>query len=477
MKIMEKNTSPWLVMIVLTLACMMVLINLGTLNVTLPVITRHFNADAVTSNWILLSYMLFSTVLILIFGPLADIFGRRRLYLWGLVIFIIASLLIGFSPNIWMLLLFRVIQAVGGALIITNQTALITDAFPPELLGKGIGLNVLFAGLAQLLGPIVGGFLASAFDWRWVFWFNVPLGFIAYISGLFILKGVNSKASGDRVDIFGSLIIFLSLGSLIFAFSESSVTGWNNWAVILSIIIFIIFTPLFIFVERHTASPMFDFTLFRNRSYAMANLSTFLSFFTQTATVLLISLYYQVAENNTSFQAGLKIVPIMIGMLIFSPISSSLINRYSVQKLSSGGLAITGIGLSLLIMNLGSGVPYWSIALALSLVGIGFGIFLPPNTTAIMTLVPTHRRGTANGIRSMLNNMGQLLSTSISLMIVIALLPVQLKNTILSASTSTLSRTDFQLITTSFRWGLFSLLVASILGTVASLLRDPIRNS
>jgi MFS family permease len=283
--------------------------------------------------------------------------------------------------------------------------------------------------------------------------------------------------SGDRVDIFGSLVVFLSLGSLIFAFSESSVIGWNNWAVVLSIILFIIFIPIFILIERHTDSPIFDFALFRNRAYAMANLSTFLSFFSQTATVLLISLYYQVTQNNTPFQAGLKILPIIIGMLIFSPISSSLINKYSVQKLSSSGLALTGAGLLILSLCLGSDVPYWFIAIALCLVGIGFGIFLPPNTTTIMTLVPAHRRGAANGIRSMLNNMGQLLSTSVSLMIVIALLPAQLKNIVLSATTLVLSRTDFQLVTTSFRWGLFSLFVASILGTLASLLRGSLKNN
>ena len=171
---------PWIVLSVISLGSLLVLLNVGTLNVALPVVTRHFHTSADISSWILLSYMLVNTIFILIFGRVADVFGRQKLYLIGLAVFTIAAVLIGFSPNVGVLITLRIIQALGGALVITNTTALITDSFPSKLLGTALGINVLIASTAQLLGPVIGGFLASTLGWRWVFWSSAPFGFIGF---------------------------------------------------------------------------------------------------------------------------------------------------------------------------------------------------------------------------------------------------------------------------------------------------------
>lgn len=468
---------PWLVLSVTSLGALMVLLNLGTLNVALPIVAAHFHAGAVMSNWILLSYMLVNTILILVFGPLADIFGRRKLYLLGLTTFIVASLLIGFSPNVWILIALRAVQAVGGALIITNTTALIADAFPDRLLGTGLGINVLVASSAQLLGPVIGGLLASTLGWRWVFWFNVPIGVLALLWGMYTLRGITVKGTGEKVDWFGSTIVFLSLGGLIVALSEAGVEGWSHWTVIGGLALFVILVPLFIWAERRSTSPMIDFTLFRDRPYAMANLSTFLNSFAQTAVVLLVALFFQVATKETPFHAGLKVLPMTLGMLLISPIAGHLTGKYSVRLLSSSGLAGSGFGLLILIATMGPTTPYWVTALGMLMIGLGSGMFLTPNTTTIMSSVPTHRRGVANGIRSMLNNMGQVLSTVISLMIVTASLPAQLKDVIYAGNSASLSRPDLLKIVVGYRWAFFALFVAVVLGMLASLLRNSSRKS
>ncbi|MBX6396037.1 MAG: MFS transporter, partial [Alicyclobacillaceae bacterium] len=216
---------PWMVLSVTSLGVMLVMLNLGTLNVALPVVVHHFHAGAGVGSWILLSYMLVNTVLILVFGQFADIFGRRKLYLTGMAVFTAVSLLIGFSPNVWVLILLRALQAAGGALVITNTTALITDAFPERHLGKGLGVNVLVASAAQLLGPVIGGFLASTLDWRWIFWFNVPFGALGLVWGMIILRALPTRTSGEKVDLAGGGLVFVALGGLIVAATQLGAAG------------------------------------------------------------------------------------------------------------------------------------------------------------------------------------------------------------------------------------------------------------
>ncbi|WML49033.1 MFS transporter [Neobacillus sp. PS3-34] len=197
---MKDNNYPWLLLSVTGLGVILATLNFSTLNVALPEITNHFHASGLAANWILLSYMLVNTIFILVFGKLADIFGRRGMYLFGLLEFTIVSFLCGLAPNVWVLILLRALQALGGALIITNTTPLITDAFPPKKLGTGLSINILIASIAQLIGPVIGGFLVYHFGWRWVFWFNVPVGIIGFIWGLFTLRAVPGRAKGEKID-------------------------------------------------------------------------------------------------------------------------------------------------------------------------------------------------------------------------------------------------------------------------------------
>jgi EmrB/QacA subfamily drug resistance transporter len=469
-----KERYPWMVLTSTSLACLLVMINYGSLNVALPVMTQYFHAGAGTANWILLSYMLVNTVFILIFGKFADIFGKKKMYLVGCSIFTFSSFFIGFAPNIWVILILRAIQALGGAMLMTNITPIITDVFPEELLSTGLGINMLVVSAGQLLGPVVGGFLAFTLGWKWVFWFNVPLGIIGFVWGNCVLRELPIKANNENIDVFGSITVFMALGGLIVALSEVSVLGLHNWIVILGFVLFIFCMPLFIWIENHTRSSIIDFELFKDRSYTMANIAQFLNAFTRTSVVLLCGLYFQVIFKENSLNAGFKVLPMTMGLLLISPIAGRLATKYSARLLSTLGLVISTIGLIILMSTLNYNTPYWITGFSMLLVGFGSGMFLTPNTTTIMSSVPANRRGVANGLRSLLNNMGQIVSTTMSLMIITAVLPVRLKSVIYNGAAAVVSNSDLNLIISGYKWAFVAMLIATILGMIASFLRNSV---
>jgi len=469
---MNEKYYPWLVLSVTSLGVLLSVLNLSTLNVALPEVATHFHASGVASNWILLSYMLVNTIFILVFGKLADIFGRRKMYLFGLTEFTVVSFLCGLAPNVWVLIVLRALQALGGALIITNTTPLITDAFPAKRLGTGLSINVLVASVSQLFGPVVGGFLVYHFGWRWVFWFNVPVGIIGVIWAFFTLRSIPGDAKGEKVDWGGNIAAFLGLGGLILALSEGGVIGWSNTLVWAGLIFFVVFSILFLWVERHAKFPMIDFKLFHDRPYAMANLATFFNSLARSSVVLLIALFYQVVYSENPFTAGLKVIPVTIGMIIGSIIVGPLTTKYSARVLSTLGLFGTCIGMLILVWKIGIDASLVWMSLGQLLIGVGTGIFQTPNTQSIMLTVPHERRGVANGIRSMLQNMGAVISTALSLMIVTSVLPLHLKEAIYAGAGAHLAASDTQLIANGYRIAFMIMLFLTLFAIATSYLRN-----
>ena len=209
----------WRALSVVSLASILTALGSSSLNVALPKVVQHFGASATAANWILLSYMLANTVLMVAFGRLADLFGRRTMYLLGLGVYIGASLLLGFSPGAWFLVGLRVVQAAGGAMLLTNSAALLVDAFPPRQLGRGMGVYIASFSIAQLVGPTLGGVLADRFGWQWVFWYNVPVGAVCLVWGAVVLRKVGGQGRERGIDVPGNLLVLISLGSLLFGLS------------------------------------------------------------------------------------------------------------------------------------------------------------------------------------------------------------------------------------------------------------------
>ena len=448
--------------------------NTSTLDVALPTVARHFNATATEASWMLLSYMLVNTGLIVAFGRLADIVGRRRLYLVGLAVFTVAGLACGFATNAVELDVMRGVQAVGAASIVTNTTALLTDAFPPEILTLGLGLNVTIVSAAQVIGPLLGGLLATTLGWRAVFWFNVPTGAFGLVWAMISLRrSPRSDEQREPFDFVGAALSFVVLGTLVLVLSEGGALGWTSTPVIAGTVAFAVTAPVFLIVQARRRYPLVDLRMFADRERSMAYLAAFLLSLARFAVVLLISLYLQAADGVDPFQAGLRVVPVAIGMMLASPIAGGLAHRYSARLLSTGGLALTGIGLVGLAALLRPHLSYVTMALALLVIGAGSGLFLTPNTSSIMASIPARRRGIANGIRSMMQNSGYVVSVALSLAIITSPLATSAKKAAYAGTLSSLPTRALDAFTTGCRVALLVLGVMTVAGMVASLRRNP----
>jgi EmrB/QacA subfamily drug resistance transporter len=448
--------------------------NTSTLDVALPAVARHFDATATEASWMLLSYMLVNTGLIVAFGRLADIVGRRRLYILGLALFTVAGLACGFAANAVELDVMRAVQAVGAASIVTNTTALLTDAFPPEILSLGLGLNVTIVSAAQVVGPLLGGMLVTTLGWRAVFWFNVPTGAVGLVWAMVSLR--RSPRSGEPrepFDFVGAALSFAVLGALVLVLSEGGALGWTSAPVVAGAVVFAVAAPVFLAVQARRRYPLVDLRMFADRERSMAYLAAFLLALARFAVVLLVSLYLQAADGVDPFQAGLRVVPVAIGMMLASPVAGALAHRYGARLLSTGGLALTGAGLAGLAALLRPHLPYAVMALTLVVIGAGSGLFLTPNTSSIMASVPARRRGIANGIRSMLQNSGYVVSVALSLAIITSPLTAPAKRAAYAGTLSSLPGGTLHAFTAGCRAALLVLAAMTVAGMVASLRRNP----
>ena len=468
---MKKDLYPWLLLTVTSLAVLLTGLNLSTLNVALPAISAHFQAGAVAASWTILSYMLFNTVLILVFGRLGDIYGRRNLFLFGFAVYTAACFLCGLAANVGVFILFRIFQAIGGALVTANTTPLITDAFIRGRLGLALGINAFFVAIAQLIGPVVGGYLVVVLGWQWIFWLNVPLGILCLVWGWLRLRPEPGRARGDKIDVKGNIAAVLGLGGLIYALSEGGVTGWVRAPVLAGILLFAVSAVFFFRHERRVPSPMIDLTMFNNRCYAMANLAAFLNSYTRAASLLMVSLYFQIVAQDNPLEAGLKTLPIAIGLSLSSPVVGLLSQKYSARFLSIVGLVGTCLGLGLLIWQIRGEVSVFWISVGGLLVGIGSGVFQTPNTMLIMTTVRAARRGVANGIRSMLQNMGKVFGTALSLLLVTYYLPYHLKNAVYEGTVGVLQPENIDLISQGFQASFWIMLFLTVIAIFATYFR------
>ncbi|HVT70085.1 MAG TPA: DHA2 family efflux MFS transporter permease subunit [Trebonia sp.] len=466
----------WRVLSVTSLGVLLAGTNTSTLDVALPVVARHFSANATEASWIVLSYMLVNTILILVFGRVADMVGRRRLYMVGLAIMTAASVLCGFAPSAVVLAICRAVQAVGAAAIITNTTALLTDAFPRRLLSTGLSYNVTAVSAAQVAGPIVGGALASALGWRAVFWFNVPFGVLGLLWGMRTLRADPPHRTREPFDMVGAALTFAVVGGLVLALSEGGALGWSNPLVVIGGALFAVSLPVFIATQRRRRFPMLDLSVFGDYERTMAYASSTLMGIARFAVVLLIALYLQAASGADPFQAGVRVIPVAAGMVLASPLAGRLALRYPARWVSSAGMAIAAAGLAVLAAVISPSLDYPAIGGCLLAVGIGTGIFMTPNTTSIMGGVAPGRRGIVNGVRSMLQNTGFAVSTAMSLAIVTSPLSPGQKQSAFAGTLSRLSSSALDNFTGGYRTALAVLAGVSVLGMVLSLARNAVRH-
>jgi len=404
------NKSPAL--FITTLASFLTPFGISSVNIALPSIGKTFSMDAILLSWVTTVYLLTSAMFLVPFGKIADIYGRKRMFTYGIMTFILGSAGSAISNSAAMLICFRILQGVGASAIYPIGAAILTSAFPARELGKVLGINTASVYLGYSLGPFFGGLLTSHLGWRSIFLVNVLVGLIALIFIFWKLKGEWREAKEEKFDLTGSVLYSIILLFIMYGFSQLSTT--QGAGLVLAGFLGII---LFIKWETKVRSPVLEIKLFRNnRAFAFSNLATLIHCSATFAVTFLLSLYLQYIKKLTPENAGLILIAQPIVQALCSPFSGKLSDRIEPRIVASIGMALTGVGLGLLtVLNEKTTLVF--IVGNLILLGFGYGLFSVPNASAVMSSVENRFYGMASGTLSTMRVTGMAFSMGIAVLL------------------------------------------------------------
>jgi EmrB/QacA subfamily drug resistance transporter len=444
-------------------------INSGTLIIALPDLERSLHTSLLELVWVILVYMIASTVLVLSAGRLSDQFGRKRAYIGGFVVFALASLGAGFAANGTQLILWRILQGIGGSFLFANAAAIVTDAFPRKQLGLAMGTNTMVAAIGLVIGPVLGGALV-AINWPWVFWFNVPLALAGSAWAAVILHEGARRDEVTTFDVAGTITFLVGLTGLVLGISKGGISGWGSPVVIGGLIAGAVLLPAFVVIERHQRAPMLDLTIFSNRLFAAASGAAFINGLARFALMFVFVFYFQGVQGDTPILAGVKLAPLAVGMLISSPLAGIWADRRGSRGMAVLGMLVTASGLALMT-TLGRDTSYWASGTYMFVVGIGSGMFNSPNTAAMMGTVAPQRRGIAAGARVLVQNTGAVISIAFVLAVVTSAVPKQVLFKVFSGLANHISNSELSPFIANMHTALWCLAAVSFLGAFVAAAR------
>jgi EmrB/QacA subfamily drug resistance transporter len=459
----------WWVLTCTSVGMLLATINSGTLIIALPDLERSLHTTLLQLVWVILVYMIASTVLVLTAGRLSDLFGRKHAYVLGFVVFSLSSLGAGFSGSGTQLILWRIVQGIGGAFLFANAAALVTDAFPRHELGLAMGTNTMVAAVGLVIGPVLGGALV-AISWPWVFWFNVPLGLAGCAWAWLVLHELARRDTERGLDLLGTSTYVVGLTGLVLALSKGGLSGWNGPIVLGGFAAAVVLLPAFALIEHHGRAPMLDLSLFADRLFSAASGAAFINGLARFALMFLFVFYFQGPQGQSPIVAGLELAPLAVGMLVSSPLAGIAADRHGSRGLAAVGMLVTAGALGAMT-TLQAHSPYWQSGLWLGILGVGSGMFNSPNTAAMMGAVPGHRRGIAAGARVMLQNTGAVISIAFVMAVVTAAVPKDVLFKIFSGVTSGLSTRQLEPFISNMHLALWVLAGVSLVGAIVSMLR------
>jgi EmrB/QacA subfamily drug resistance transporter len=394
----------------------------SSINVALQMIGNELGASAVQLGWVPTSYLLTSSVLLIPIGRLADIYGRRKVFLGGILLHTLSSFLCGIAPAFSMLLAGRVLQGVSAAMMSGTGMAVLTSVFPAHERGKALGINTAAVYIGLSLGPTIGGVLTQQFGWRSIFLVNVPLGLVMALMVIAKMKGEWTEAKGARFDVAGTLLYCIGLVALMYGFSR--LPGLEGSLLVAGGILFLL---VFLYWESIAASPVLDITLFQgNRVFALSNLAAFINYGATFSISFLMSFYLMYVRGFTPQQAGMVLLAQPIVMAAASPFAGRLSDRVEPRFVASAGMGLIVAGL-VFFSTLTETMPIAAIVTALAVVGLGFGLFSSPNSNAVMGSVERRVYGVAAGTLATMRMTGQTVSIGIAMMIFAVVIgPVQI---------------------------------------------------
>jgi len=384
----------------------------SSVNIALPSIGSEFAMDAISLGWVATAYLLAAATFVVPFGRVADIYGRKRIFMCGVLIFAVSSLLLAISASATMLISFRILQGIGGAMVLGTGVAIITSVFPAEERGKALGINVAAVYLGLSLGPFLGGFLTQHFGWRSIFLVNVPLGLIILAFIFWRLKGEWAEAKGERFDITGSIIYTLMLAAIMYGLSLLP-EMLGVWLILAGVLGFVAFVKW----EMKVESPVLNMNLFRNNTvFALSNLAALINYSATFAVSFLLSLYLQYIKGLSPQSAGVILVSAPVVQAIFSPLAGRLSDKIEPRIVASTGMGLTVVGL-VFFTFLSEETSLGFIVAGLVILGFGFALFSSPNTNAVMSSVGKRVYGVASATLATMRQVGMMFSMGIAMLL------------------------------------------------------------
>lgn len=409
----NRYRNKWLILGAVSLALFMGTVDSTIVNVALPTMVADFGTNFPTIQWVVLAFLLGLSVLMLSVGRLADMLGKKRIFLLGLVIFTIGSVFCGLSQTVYVLIGARVVQSVGAAMLLALGVAIVTETWPPEERGKALGFSSGVISLGIVVGPTVGGLLISVLTWHWIFFVNVPLGLLALAAVWRYVPPLQPKSSHERFDFLGAAVFAIALLALLLGLTIGQTIGFGDARILGLFGLAAAALVLFVAIERRVPFPMVDLSLFRNIQFSLNLATGALTFVAIAAVVFLLPFYLELALSLPVFQIGLLLASTPVVLAVLGPLSGSLSDRFGTRPVSVIGLTILVLGY-LVASTMDTATTPWGFILRMLLIGVGMGVFQSPNNSAIMGAAPRHRLGIASGMLSITRTLGQ--TTGIALL-------------------------------------------------------------
>lgn len=394
----------WWSLAAVTFGLFMIMLDNTVVNVALPSIQRDLGVGLSELQWVVAGYALTFAALMLIGGKLADAYGRRRLFVIGIVVFTVASLACGLADTGTQLISARVVQGAGGALMNPATLSIIAATFPPRQRGTAIGIWAGVSALALAIGPLVGGLLTQHFSWHWIFFINVPVGIMG-IGASYLLIDESRDETHERLDIPGLVVSAVGLFTLTYGLIEANTYGWGSPRILGSFAIAVASLLAFVALERHQRAPMLDLTLFRNRTYVGANVVVLLVALAMFGVFFFVSLYMQNILGYSPVQAGAAFLPMTILVIVVAPFAGRVSDRFGSRWLMTVGLTLVATQL-LLFSRLGTDATFWQLLPALLLGGTGMAMTMTPSAAAATRAVPVDKAGVGAAVLNAFRQVG-----------------------------------------------------------------------
>lgn len=410
---MTPPSGKWRALVAVGVGAFMSALDGSIVNTILPVVQGALATDVATIEWVVTVYLLVVSGVLLTFGRFGDLYGHRRVYASGVVVFVLASALCGLAATAAALVAFRGLQALGAAMLFANGPAIVTRNFSPEERGRALGLYAGLVYLGLTMGPSLGGWLTAAWSWRAVFYVNVPVGLAALLLTLGVVPHAAPAATDERFDVWGGLTFTVGLVALLLALNRGHAWGWRSGAIAALVALAAALLVGFVVIERRVAHPMLDLTLFERRVFSAAAASAVLNYMSVFSIVFLAPFYLIQARGLSPAHTGVVLTAQPLVMTVAAPLAGALSDRIGARAPATIGMTVLAVGLFLL-SRLDGRSTLGDVVLGLGIAGLGTGLFTSPNNSALMGAAPPDRQGVAAGVLATARNVGMVLGIGVA---------------------------------------------------------------